>query len=53
MSETLARYGGMGVLPQDMSLDKTLEIIDFIHQADTTFDTPLNVTKEDTIRDAK
>ncbi len=53
MSETLARYGGMGVLPQDMSLEKTLEIIDFIHKADTKFDTALTVKKTDKARDAK
>jgi len=53
MSETLARYGGMWVLPQDMSLKKTLEIIDFIHNADTKFDTALTVTNEDKVRDAK
>lgn len=53
MSETLARYGGMGVLPQDMSLEKTLEIIASIHSANTVFDTPLTVTKDDNVRNAK
>jgi len=53
MSETLARYGGMWVLPQDMSLDKMLEIINFIHNADTKFDTALTLKKEAKIREAQ
>lgn len=53
MSETLARYGGMWVLPQDMSLKKTLEIIAFLHAADTKFDTPLTVKKKTKVQNAQ
>lgn len=53
MSETLARYWAMWVLPQDMELKKILEIINFIHAADTKFDTPLTVKKKTKIRNAR
>ena len=52
MTETIARYGWLVILPQDMSL-KTLEkIIKFIKNANTQYDTPITVTKDNTIRDA-
>ncbi|HAA58710.1 MAG TPA: GuaB1 family IMP dehydrogenase-related protein, partial [Myxococcales bacterium] len=39
MAETMARYGGFGVLPQDMELDTVERIVKHIKSADPQFDT--------------
>ena len=52
MAETLARYGWLGVLPQDMNIDKMLEIISFVKTRHIKFDTPLTVSKSNNVRDA-
>lgn len=52
MAETLARYGGLGVLPQDMEIEKMLEIVNFIKSRNINFDTPLTLKKSNNIRDA-
>lgn len=52
MAETLARYGWIGVLPQDMELDKMIEIVNFVKNAHIEFDTPLTVWKDEYVRDA-
>ena len=44
MAETMARYGGLGVLPQDMAISTIERIVRHIKQADVRFDTPLIVT---------
>ncbi|MCB9637307.1 MAG: GuaB1 family IMP dehydrogenase-related protein [Myxococcales bacterium] len=51
MAETMARYGGIGVLPQDMALSTVERIVEHIKQADSRFDTPLSVTPDATLRD--
>ena len=51
MAETMARYGGLGVLPQDMALDTAERIVDHIHRAHIRFDTPLSVEPDATLRD--
>jgi IMP dehydrogenase len=52
MAETLARLGGIGILPQDMDME-TLEILlPKIMNASVKFDTPITVKKSHTIRDA-
>lgn len=51
MAETMARYGGLGVLPQDMSLDTVARIVQHIKAADPRLDTPLTVTPKATMRD--
>ncbi len=51
MAETLARYGGLGVLPQDMALETVDRIVAHIKQADPRFDTALVVTPQATVRD--
>lgn len=53
MAETIARYGGLGVLPQDMQLDTVDRIVRHIHEAHTRFDTALDVTPEATLRDVQ
>ena len=52
MAETIARYGGLGVLPQDMNIDTLQEIITKIKSASVKYDTPITVKATNTIRDA-
>lgn len=51
MAETMARFGGLGVLPQDMDLDTTARIVTHIKAADPRYDTPLDVDPKATLRD--
>lgn len=51
MAETMARFGGLGVLPQDMNLETVERIVNHIHAADPRYDTPLEVTPRATLRD--
>ncbi len=51
MAETMARFGGMGVLPQDMDLDTAARIIAHVQAADPRYDTPLAVSPRATLRD--
>lgn len=53
MAETVARLGGLGVLPQDMSLPTVERIVAHIHAASPRFDTPLEVTPRATLRDVQ
>ena len=52
MAETIARYWGLWVLPQDMNISTLEEIIKHIKNASIKYDTPITVKKENTIRDA-
>jgi len=51
MAETVARYGGLGVLPQDMDAPTIARIVAHIKAAHPRFDTPLTVTPDATLRD--
>ncbi|MGE0784305.1 MAG: GuaB1 family IMP dehydrogenase-related protein [Sandaracinaceae bacterium] len=51
MAETMARFGGLGVLPQDMSLETVERIVRHIRAADPRYDTALSVSPEATLRD--
>lgn len=51
MAETMARFGGLGVLPQDMALDTVDRIVRHIGSADTRYDTPLAVSPRESLRD--
>lgn len=53
MAETMARFGGLGVLPQDMDLDTVARIVAHIHAADPRYDTPLSVSPRATLRDVQ
>jgi IMP dehydrogenase len=53
MAETMARFGGLGVLPQDMDLDTATRIIRHIKAADPRYDTPLSVSPRATLRDVQ
>lgn len=52
LAETLARYGGLAVLPQDMDIETLKKIVTFIKSADIHYDTPITVKTTNTIRDA-
>jgi IMP dehydrogenase len=51
MAETMARFGGVGVLPQDMELHTVERIVKHIRAADPRYDTPLSVSPRATLRD--
>jgi IMP dehydrogenase len=53
MAETMARYGGLGILPQDMQPETVARIVRHIRSADPRFDTPLVVTPTATLRDVQ
>ncbi len=53
MAETMARFGGLGVLPQDMALDTVDRIVKHIHAADVRYDTPLSVSPRASLRDVQ
>lgn len=53
MAETMARFGGLGVLPQDMAIDTAARIIAHIKAADPRYDTPLFVSPKATLRDVQ
>src|SRR5579871_3093356 len=52
MAETIARRGGLCVLPQDIPLHILKKTIDFIKNAHTIYETPITLKPENTIRDA-
>jgi len=52
MAETMARYGGLVVLPQDMSLETLERVIKYVKNANPKYDTPITVKENNTIRDA-
>jgi IMP dehydrogenase len=53
MAETMARYGGLGVLPQDMALETVERIVQAHQDGRPRYDTPLVVTPEATLRDVQ
>lgn len=53
MAETMARFGGLGVLPQDMHLDTAARIVAHVKQAPLRHDTALVVTPRATLRDVQ
>ena len=53
MAETMARFGGLGVLPQDMALETVERIVKHIQAADNRYDTPLSVSPRATLRDVQ
>lgn len=53
MAETMARFGGLGVLPQDMDLKTVARIVRHLKQAHARHDTALVVTPEATLRDVQ
>jgi len=52
MSETVARRGGICVIPQDAPIDVLKKVIDGVKAAHTIFDTPITMAPSDTVADA-
>lgn len=53
MAETVARLGGLGILPQDMELHTVERIIDHVKNAPLRYDTALVVNARATLRDVQ
>ena len=52
MAETVARRGGITVLPQDVPLEIIQETVNYVKNAHTIYDTPITLTKDDNIAKA-
>ena len=52
MAETLARRGGLAVLPQDIPLDVVAQVVDWIKQRHPLFETPIVLDPSATVSDA-
>ena len=52
MAETVARRGGMAVLPQDIPVDVVTEVVGWVKGRDRVHDTPITLGPSDTVSDA-
>lgn len=52
MAETVARRGGLVVLPQDIPLDIVEKVVTFVKTRHTIFDTPITMASGDTVGQA-
>ncbi|MEI8238601.1 MAG: GuaB1 family IMP dehydrogenase-related protein [Actinomycetota bacterium] len=52
MAETVARRGGLTVLPQDIPLDITRMVIDYVKSRHLVYDTPITLSAHHTVGDA-
>ncbi|MEV4168797.1 GuaB1 family IMP dehydrogenase-related protein [Nonomuraea sp. NPDC049709] len=52
MAETVARRGGITVIPQDIPLDVVANVVDWVKKRDLVHDTPLTLTQHDTVGEA-
>ncbi|CAJ1582623.1 GuaB1 family IMP dehydrogenase-related protein [[Mycobacterium] wendilense] len=52
MAETVARRGGIVVLPQDLPMDAVQQTVDFVKTRDLIADTPVILSPEDSVSDA-
>jgi IMP dehydrogenase len=52
LAATLARRGGLGVLPQDMHLDDLQDAIRWVKAQPTRWDTPLSLSPDDSVASA-
>lgn len=52
MAETLARRGGVAILPQYLPIEKITKAVTFLKNCHPVRETPITVTKEDTIQTA-
>ncbi len=52
MAETVARRGGITVLPQDIPLDVIETVIDYVKSRHTVYDTPITLSPHHTVGDA-
>src|SRR5690606_7942144 len=52
MAETLARCGGLAITPQDIPVDVVAEMVGWVKQRHTVYDTPLTMTPDGTVGEA-
>lgn len=52
MAETIARRGGIVVLPQDLPIQAVKETVDFVKSRDLVADTPVTLSPDDSVSDA-
>src|ERR1700709_464188 len=52
MAETVARRGGLTVLPQDIPVEIVAEVIEWVKQRDLVHDTALTLSPTQTVSDA-
>jgi len=52
MAETVARRGGLVVIPQDIPGDVVTDVISWVKQRHPLFDTPITLSPESTVADA-
>ena len=52
MAETIARRGGIAVIPQDIPLEIVSDVIKWVKARDTFFDTPVTLSPGETVSDA-
>jgi IMP dehydrogenase len=52
MAETMARRGGLAVLPQDIPLDIVAEVVAWVKSRHPVFETPITLNPHETVSDA-
>ena len=52
MAETIARRGGLSVIPQDIPLDVVDEVVTWVKKRHPVFETPITLGPQDTVSDA-
>jgi IMP dehydrogenase len=52
MAETVARRGGLTVLPQDIPLDVIEQVVEFVKTRHPVFETPITLSAHNTVGDA-
>jgi IMP dehydrogenase len=52
MAETVARRGGIVILPQDLPIGAVQQTVDFVKSRDLVLDTPVTLTPDDSVSDA-
>jgi IMP dehydrogenase len=48
MAETVARRGGLAVLPQDIPVDVVADVVSWVKSRDLVYDTPITLGPADT-----
>ncbi|NCY16821.1 MAG: GuaB1 family IMP dehydrogenase-related protein [Actinobacteria bacterium] len=52
MAETVARRGGIAVIPQDIPLEVIAEVVDWVKRRHLVYDTPITLAPTDTVGEA-
>jgi IMP dehydrogenase len=52
MAETIARRGGIAVLPQDIPLEVVDDVVDWVKRRHPVFETPITLAPQQTVSDA-